>query len=195
VLVLVGPGNNGGDGLVAARHLAEWEADVAVYMLAPRDDEKLARVRELDVRVFVAGEDSGYETLAEALDGAEVIIDALLGIGRTRPIEGALAEILRRVKSASGSPRPPQIIAVDTPTGINADTGTADPLAVRADMTITFGFAKVGLHMLPGSTHAGKVQVVDIGHSDACSPSRDRRITRAPHGSRRRPRTAWAPAS
>src|SRR5438874_171284 len=57
ILVLVGPGNNGGDGLVAARHLAEWEADVAVYMLAPRqDDAKLERLREFNVPLFVATE-------------------------------------------------------------------------------------------------------------------------------------------
>jgi NAD(P)H-hydrate epimerase len=171
VLVLVGPGNNGGDGLVAARHLSEWEADVAVYLLAPRNDEKLTKVRDLNVPVFVATEDDGFETLGEALDGAEVVIDALLGIGRARPVDGALAEILRRLQAASDRARPPQIIAVDVPTGVNADTGAADPLAVTADMTITFGFAKVGLHMLPGSKHVGKVQVIDIGLPKGAAPS------------------------
>jgi NAD(P)H-hydrate epimerase len=163
VLVLVGPGNNGADGLVAARHLAEWEADVAVYMLSARDDEKLALVRERNVPIFVAPEDDGYETLQEALDGAEVVIDALLGIGRSRPIEGAMAQILERLAKASGRARPPQIIAVDVPTGVDADSGAADALAVHADMTITFGLAKVGLYTLPGSEYAGTVQVIDIG--------------------------------
>jgi NAD(P)H-hydrate epimerase len=163
VLVLVGPGNNGGDGLVAARHLAEWEADVAVYMLAPRDDEKLAALRESNVPIFLAAEDGRYETLEEALDGAEVIIDALLGIGRARPIEGMLAEILTRLRASSGRSRPPRIVAVDVPTGVDANTGRVDPLAVSADMTITFGLAKVGLYTVPGSEHAGSVQVIDIG--------------------------------
>lgn len=163
VLVLVGPGNNGGDGLVAARHLAEWEADVAIYLLAPRDDDKLARVRELDVPVFSAAEDQESMTLQEALDGAEVVIDALLGIGRQRPIDGDLARILERLHASSKNARPPQIVAVDVPTGVNADSGDARPLAVRADMTITFGLAKVGLHLPPGSSHAGSVQVIDIG--------------------------------
>jgi NAD(P)H-hydrate epimerase len=163
VLVLVGPGNNGGDGLVAARHLAEWEADVAVYMLKARDDEKVALVRERNAAIFVAAHDEGYVTLQEALDGAEVIIDALLGIGHTRPIEGDLAEVLRRLHESRKRPRPPQIIAVDVPTGVDASTGHADPLAVVADMTVTFGLAKVGLHMPPGSENAGHVQVIDLG--------------------------------
>jgi NAD(P)H-hydrate epimerase len=191
ILVLCGPGNNGGDGLVAARHLAEWEGDVVVYMLAPdaasgaptkrRDesDANLAKVRALDVPVFIApaltpdpsprrgegshDEDSGFERLQQALDGAEIVVDALLGIGRIRPIAGALAEILLRLDAARSRTLPPKIVAVDLPTGVDADSGRADPLAVRADMTVTFGLAKVGLYALPGSEHAGSVQVVDIG--------------------------------
>ncbi len=92
-----------------------------------------------------------------------MVIDALLGTGRSRPIEGALAEILRRLGEASKRPRPPKVIAVDLPTGVDADSGTADGLAVRAEMTVTFGLAKVGLYTLPGSEYAGRVQVVDIG--------------------------------
>jgi NAD(P)H-hydrate epimerase len=165
VLVLVGPGNNGGDGLVAARHLADWEADVVVYMLAPRadDDANLAKVREMGVPVFVSAEDAEHKRLQTALDGAEIVVDALLGIGKSRPIESALAEILRRLQTASERTARPKVIAVDLPTGVEADSGGADPLAVQADMTVTFGLAKVGLYTLPGSEYAGSVQVVDIG--------------------------------
>lgn len=165
MLVLVGPGNNGGDGLVAARHLAEWEADVVVYLLKPRagDDAKLQLVRELDVPVFVAEDDDGLASLQQALDGAEVVVDALLGTGRARPLEGTIAEILRRLRDARERPRPPLVVAVDLPTGVDADSGRADPLAVRADLTVTFGLAKVGLYTLPGSEHTGRVEVVDIG--------------------------------
>jgi hydroxyethylthiazole kinase-like uncharacterized protein yjeF len=164
ILVLVGPGNNGGDGLVAAAHLAEWGADVAVYMLLERSgDTHLDRISVHGVPTFVATEDSGYESLQEALDGAELLIDALLGTGRSRPIEGSLADVLRRVDGAAQRPTPPKIISVDLPTGVDADSGRADALAVTADMTVTFGFAKVGLYTLPGSECAGQVQVVDIG--------------------------------
>lgn len=165
ILVLCGPGNNGGDGLVAARHLAEWEGDVVVYLLAPRaeTDANLATVRERGVPVFTADGDADFSALQQALDGAELVIDALLGTGRRRPIEGALAEVLRRVGDATARAHPPKVVAVDLPTGIDADSGRADPLAVRADLTVTFGLAKVGLYTLPGSEYAGRVQVVDIG--------------------------------
>jgi NAD(P)H-hydrate epimerase len=164
VLVLVGPGNNGGDGLVAARHLAEWEADVAVYMLTARDgDPRAEQLRERSVPVFVASSDDGFEILQQALDASEMVIDALLGTGRSRPIEGTLAEILTRLNTATDRALPPKIIAVDLPTGVDADSGGADPLAATAELTVTFGLAKVGLYTLPGSEHAGRVEVVDIG--------------------------------
>jgi NAD(P)H-hydrate epimerase len=165
ILVLVGPGNNGGDGLVAARHLAEWESDVTVYLLAPRpnNDPNYASVRELVVPVVVAADDPDFASLQGALDKAEMVIDALLGTGRSRPIDGALAEVLRRLRAAAERTLPPKIIAVDLPTGVDADSGRADDLAVRADMTVTFGLAKVGLYALPGAQYAGRIQVVDIG--------------------------------
>ena len=165
ICVLCGPGNNGGDGLVAARHLAEWEGDVVVYLLAPRgdDDANLKRVREMGVPVRVAADDAGYAFLENALREADLIIDALLGTGRSRPIDGALAEMLRRLAAAAERTPAPKIVAIDLPTGVDADSGRADPLAVRAGMTVTFGHAKVGLYMPPGSDLAGDVLVVDIG--------------------------------
>jgi NAD(P)H-hydrate epimerase len=164
VLVLVGPGNNGGDGLVAARHLADFDADICVYMLRHRGgDKNLEHVRERVVPVIVADDDADLAQLQEALEGAEVIVDALLGIGAARPIEGVLAEILRRLRAVTEGVRPPRVFAVDVPTGVDADTGRADQLAVIADHTVTFGASKAGLHMGAGSEHAGCVEVVDIG--------------------------------
>lgn len=164
VLVLVGPGNNGGDGLVAARHLADFDADVCVYMLRRRDsDRNLDEVTARGVPVIVAEDDGDYSRLAEALGGAEVVVDALLGIGVSRVIDGTLAEILRRLRETSEGSRPAKVFAVDVPTGVDADTGRADPLAVRADHTVTFGAAKVGLHIGDGAEHGGRVEVVDIG--------------------------------
>ena len=164
ILVLVGPGNNGGDGLVAARHLAEWGADVVAYTLTPRtSDKNFDLMTAAGVAAFIASDDKDHVSLQQALNGAEMVIDALLGTGRSRPIDGALAELLRRFHIATQRPVPPKVIAVDLPTGIDADSGRADPLAVTADMTVTFGVAKVGLYTLPGSAYAGDIQVVDIG--------------------------------
>ncbi len=165
VLVLVGPGNNGGDGLVAARYLAEWEADVAAYVVAsrPETDTNLARARDTGVRIMTAADDASYSQLESELYAADLVIDAILGIGRHRPIAGPLAEVLSRLERARATPRHPQVVAVDLPTGVDADTGAADPVAVRADITVTFGLAKLGLYTLPGAGYAGNVQVVDIG--------------------------------
>lgn len=164
IVVLVGPGNNGGDGLVAARHLADWGADVVAYLLAPRSgDKNFDLVAERGVPMFFATDDAGHASLQAALDGAEMLVDALLGTGRSRPIEGALASVLERVNATLQRSTPPKVVAVDLPTGVDADSGRVDPLAIRADMTVTFGLAKVGLYTLPGSEYAGQVQVVDIG--------------------------------
>jgi hydroxyethylthiazole kinase-like uncharacterized protein yjeF len=166
ILVLAGPGNNGGDGLVAARHLKEWGADVIVALLKPRpDDTNLRQLADREVPTILLTEDAGngYQRLSEALGGAELVVDALLGTGRARPIEGELAEVMRRLGEARASRLPPRLLAVDVPTGLDADTGVVDALCVAADHTVTFAFSKIGLHVLPGAQYAGHVEVVDIG--------------------------------
>ena len=167
IVVLAGPGNNGGDGLVAARHLREWGGDVSVYLLKGRDhkDPVFAPLAEAKVPATTAEEDgkAGYKRLEELLGGAELVLDALLGTGRARPIEGALAEVLERLQAARDRTLPPRLLAVDVPTGLDADTGAADPRCVAADATVALGYSKVGLHVLPGAQLAGRVEVVDIG--------------------------------
>jgi NAD(P)H-hydrate epimerase len=165
VVVLVGPGNNGGDGLVAARHLQDWEANVVVYMLAARgeDDANLEQLVERGVTTAIASDDDGLKKLDDALAGADCIIDALLGTGRARPIEGLLASVLDRVSATRDAAHRPPVIAVDLPTGVDCDTGAADPRALRADATVALGCSKFGLHTLPGADYAGRVEVVDIG--------------------------------
>jgi len=166
VLVLAGPGNNGGDGLVAARHLHDWGAKVEVYLLKPRDPEKdevYRQVMERGVPLRTAGEDASCAALEDALSRAEAVVDALLGTGRMRPIEGDLAAMLRLLAAAREKPLPPQILAVDLPSGVDGDSGAADPLCVAADVTVALGHSKIGLHTLPGSQYDGRVEVVDIG--------------------------------
>jgi NAD(P)H-hydrate epimerase len=164
VVVLVGPGNNGGDGLVAARHLYEFGAEVVVLLLAPRgeDDANLRELveREIDVRAI---DESNIEMLGEVLAGADAIVDEILGTGRGRPIEGVLESALERAREAKAGPLRPKVFAVDLPTGVDADSGSADPLALAADITVALGCSKIGLHTLPGAEYAGSVEVVDIG--------------------------------
>lgn len=161
VVVLAGPGNNGGDALAAARHLADWEAYVTVIapLGRPDGDPKLAPLAERGVAYAATLDDEAMSALASA----EILIDGLLGTGRSRAIEGAMAAVLSRLREAQAGQRPPRVIAIDLPSGVDADSGTADPLAVRADQTVALGLGKPGLYTLPGSTFTGRVEVVDIG--------------------------------
>jgi hydroxyethylthiazole kinase-like uncharacterized protein yjeF len=192
VLVLVGPGNNGGDGLVAARHLGQANVQIVCYLWKPRsdDDPNLKKVREQNVHCLLSEDDGDYRTLRKALQNAHVIIDALLGTGISRPIEGQLKEILEVVRQivqerratateesllalpvqspardAASYPWPPTpfVVAVDVPSGLNCDTGEVDPVTQPADMTVTFASPKRGQLIFPGAKAVGELVVADIG--------------------------------
>ena len=165
VVILVGPGNNGGDGLVAARHLHAWAASVAVYLYQghPTGDQKLADLRRQGVPIVDASADGGLARLAEALQSAHMAVDALLGTGRSRPIEGRLREVLLELARAKSQRPELSILALDLPSGLDADTGAVDPVCPAADITVTLGYPKVGLYTFPGAERAGRVEVVDIG--------------------------------
>ena len=188
VTVLVGPGNNGGDGLVAGRYLAEMGADVGFYLYRPRDpqaDENMARVQEMGLLALVAEYDQRYRVLRHRLTITDILVDALLGTGASRPIGGDLAQLLRQVSGGlaerraimaaaqqppllaieTATPRPagPLLVAVDCPSGLNCDTGDLDPLALPADLTVTFAGAKRGHFRFPGAGACGTLVVADIG--------------------------------
>lgn len=165
MLVLVGPGNNGGDGLIAARQLAEMGAEVGVYLLQDRDadDPQWQAIVEAGIAVNGVAQDPDLVALRGMLGQSSLVIDALLGTGASRPIEGDLARVLAALREArDGMPRP-QLIALDLPTGVNGDSGHADPATVEADSTLAFGYTKVGLFTMPGRRLAGRVVPVDIG--------------------------------
>ena len=163
IVALVGPGANGGDALVAARHLAEWGAQVRCYALRPRDDDRWRAALEAGAVGGDVEQDDEFEALDALMQGAETVIDGLLGTGRARPITDDLAEIMQRLAAARARTVPPKLIAVDLPTGVDADSGRADPLTVAADETVTFHAPKVGLYLQPGASFAGSVQTVEIG--------------------------------
>lgn len=165
VLVLVGPGNNGGDGLVAARHLHDWGASVHLHLLLPRplDDPNFRRTREREIPFTVAEEDDGYAAFDEAISEANLAIDALLGTGASRPLRGTLRQIALRLGAAKKTRPELAVLAVDLPTGLNADTGAVDPACPPADVTVTLGYPKVGLLSFPGANFVGRLVVGDIG--------------------------------
>ena len=168
VLLLAGPGNNGGDGLVCARYLREAGAPVRVYLWQRRTDPDhdyeghFASLVDLGVTTAQAGDDPNFETLRAWLAQSRVLVDALLGTGTNRPIEGSLADLLRAVM-AEQEAHPLYVAAMDCASGLNCDTGAIDPLALRPELTVTFGFAKHGHYQFPGAEYVGDLIVADIG--------------------------------
>ena len=165
ILCLIGPGNNGGDGLVVARLLNNWGARVTVYLLGPRspDDPKLKLVKERGITCIDMAEDEGMKRLDEILLSANAIIDAIFGTGLTRRFSAIAATALGKIKRAKKEQRERRIFALDLPSGLNADTGEVDPDSLYADYTITLAFPKPGLFKLPGAERVGRISIVDIG--------------------------------
>ena len=165
ILLLVGPGNNGGDGLVAARHLHHRGAGGSLYLLGqrPTDDPNLKLVRERGITCVEAVRDENLHRLEDWLTSATAVIDALFGTGKSRPLDGLFKQVLNRVSRAKEKQPATLIIALDLPSGLDADSGAVDPACLYADNTITLGFPKPGLFNSPGAERAGKITVVDIG--------------------------------
>lgn len=185
ILFLIGPGNNGGDGLVACARLQAHGLDAIPYLWQRRQEEDalVAAVRQ----PLWADADPGHTHLAALTAAAAVIVDALLGTGVTRPIGGSLAALLARVHAALADraaispalidptrpqPRPrPWIVACDCPSGLFCDTGALDPLALAADLTITFGLPKRGHFLQPGAAACGRLCIADIHIARALAPA------------------------
>ncbi len=165
ILILVGPGNNGGDGLVAARHLHDWGAHVHLYLPRPRADSdtnyRLTQWR--GIRTIIAGQDDDMTSLDRLLPTIEVIIDALFGTGKLRPLEGIFKQILVKVREVKDKQDNLHIIALDLPSGLDADTGATDGACLAADVTITLAYPKQGLFTFPGAAKVGNLVVADIG--------------------------------
>lgn len=187
ITVLVGTGNNGGDGLVAARVIAqESSALVRCYLLRRRDDDLLLEeAQAAGVRVAHATDDQGYRVLRQMVGSAHLLLDALFGIGIRLPLQGEAARLLQITGSTlaearglrpesrlltpvqptprEATPRFPYVLAVDCPSGLNCDTGQVDQHTLAADETITFIAAKPGLLTFPGAGVTGELAVATLG--------------------------------
>lgn len=161
-LVMAGKGNNGGDGYVIARLLAERGWQVRVCVLADRAQiggdagVNLAKLPPSMVRFCPDGDLA--QLVGEEMAEADVIVDALLGTGLNSPVGGSYAEAINLIND-SGRP----VVAVDIPSGIHATTGQVLGCAVRAQVTVTFACAKLGHCFYPGAEYAGRLVVADIG--------------------------------
>jgi NAD(P)H-hydrate epimerase len=187
VTFLIGGGNNGGDGLAAARLIAgTGKVGARCYLLKPRpdDDPLMAAAKAANVLMALAEHDRDGRVLRNIVASADVVVDALFGIGVRLPLEANAARLLRLTRQALNedsrpeadglsitSPALPQsrphtrpyVIAVDCPSGLNCDSGELDPNTLAADETVTFIGAKPGLLHFPGAEKVGQLNVADIG--------------------------------
>lgn len=160
VVVVCGKGNNGGDGLVAARLLAGWGSAVDVFLIDPAASLREAATSKLVElqRLGTAARPIEAPSLERALARADVVVDAIFGTGFRGEPEGPHLEAIRALNQA-----PAPIVSVDVPSGVEGDTGAVRGAAISADLTVALGAPKVGDVLLPGSEYAGVLQVADIG--------------------------------
>lgn len=165
VTVVCGRGNNGGDGLVVARHLHRAGLDVSVFMVGSSGTAQMSKdnqtnrdiIQGLGVEINYISEND-LEPLRTSISETSAIVDALLGTGLDRPVEGVYAQVIDLINDSS---RP--ILSIDIPSGVNSDTGQIMGTAVQAAATASFGSIKPGLLCHPGAALAGDVRIIDIG--------------------------------
>ena len=164
VVIFVGPGNNGGDGLVIARLLAARLARSVVFLLVPSDSLKgdsahnYSKLLKLPVKIIEVTNEENLHVATAMFDDCWAVVDAIFGTGLTRDVTGPFAAAIRIINEA-----PCPIVAVDIPSGLNTDNGETLGSCVQADITVTFGQAKIGQVIHPGRECTGFLEVVDIG--------------------------------
>lgn len=161
ILVVCGPGNNGADGVAAGRILFLQGYQVAI--LLPFDKQKYSE--QMRAQLTIA------ENLGMSIDNSNklneynIIIDAIFGIGLSKPVLGIASDIIEEINNGKHD-----VYSVDIPSGISADTGRVLNTAIKADYTITFGYLKQGLILYPGAEYAGEIRLADIGFPDMALP-------------------------
>ncbi|MFC1868076.1 NAD(P)H-hydrate dehydratase [Thermodesulfobacteriota bacterium] len=167
VVILCGRGNNGGDGYAMARYLHHAGLRVTVILLGEFDKisgdalTNLEIIKRMDLEIIEAAGSEKKKGFRRPLEECDFIIDGILGTGLNSPVRGLYGQVIQEV-NASGKP----VMSIDIPSGLNADTGQVMGVAVNADLTVTFGFPKLGQMLFPGAKLVGRLARVDIGIPD-----------------------------
>ncbi|WOO36328.1 NAD(P)H-hydrate dehydratase [Anaerocolumna sp. AGMB13020] len=160
ILALCGTGNNGADGIAAARILTCKGYKAAIYVVGDRNKASALFLQQLEIAVNFGVEIvSNIDTPEYTIDENTILIDAIFGIGLNKDIQGEYKNIIDKINRLKKE----KVFAVDIPSGISADSGFPLGAAVKADYTITFGYLKLGLVLFPGCEYAGVITVADIG--------------------------------
>jgi NAD(P)H-hydrate epimerase len=175
ILMFCGPGNNGGDGLAAARHLHNAGATVCVLVLPAREASggaagaagvNLGIVRRMGlplIEIDPGAPDTGVREGIRRLGRPDLIVDALLGTGLDRQVREPVLSLIRAINALRSSPGGAAVVAVDIPSGMDCDTGEALGATVQADVTVSFVGIKTGFLTLGAQAYLGDVVVADIG--------------------------------
>lgn len=164
VYIFSGPGNNGGDGMVVARQLFNRKVRVRTFLLAEREKIKgdaatnLSIAERIGIPIKNITSPADLELLKQELKKADIVVDALLGTGTKGAPRGLMKEVITLINKYSKN-----TVAVDIPTGVDADRGQVEGEAIKANYTVTFAYPKRGLYLYPGMDYAGKIEVVNIG--------------------------------
>src|SRR5215211_5657574 len=165
IVGLVGPGNNGGDTLVALTELVQEGWKARAYLVKRKKDELVRRFTDAGGELL-SGENV-FEKLTEAMENADVLLDGVLGTGVKLPLKKDVAEFLSEINNLlDGLDQGPLVVAVDCPSGVDCDSGEVADETIAADLTITMAAVKQGLLKLPAFEYVGDLEVVDIGLSD-----------------------------
>lgn len=177
IAILVGKGNNGGDGLVIARHLMMSDVSVIVFLFSPADcfrgdaQTNLSIVQNLEIPIREVSSKTNLKQIEKSLTEMDLVVDSIFGTGLRGGVHGHIAEIIRLVNESSVP-----ILAVDIPSGLNADNGRAEGACVCADITLTIGLPKLGLLTYPGVEIAGKLEIVptyEVGFPESIIETHD----------------------
>lgn len=165
-LGLVGPGNNGGDTLVALAHLAErgWKATACLVNRKGEHDPLIDRLLEKGGEIFSVAWKDGLNQLQEQIEACDVLLDGVLGTGAKLPLKEEIAIALETARTTLQRLEwSPMVVAVDCPSGVDCDTGAAAPQAIPADVTVTMAAVKRGLLALPAHELTGEIRIASIG--------------------------------
>jgi NAD(P)H-hydrate epimerase len=168
VVIFAGSGNNGGDGIAAARLLHQDSIEVVLVIVNHKKGRLTDACRDqLEIATKYGVKVADFDDFKEKYDlkGYDIAVDAMLGIGCSRPLEGEYLDATELINSAAKHEKGtrPVVVAADIPTGINADDGSICGSCVHADYTVTFGFIKLGLLMFPGNQYCGEIALRQVG--------------------------------
>lgn len=164
IYIICGKGNNGGDGFVIARYLHESGMNVSVAITGERSSIKgdalinLSAIQKLGIKFSEINDDTALDAFIKRITGCSYIIDGIFGTGLNSPVKGIYKKIIDAVNDSKIP-----VMSIDIPSGLNSDTGEIMGSAIKADLTVTFGFIKPGQVVYPGAGLTGKLVNVDIG--------------------------------